>query len=382
MGNAGFVFSEKPIRIERGEGPYLYDDSGNEFLDFGASYACTPTGHCHPQVVDAVVEQARKLLYVQGSYPVDARDALYDRLAAIAPGDLENVWLCNSGTEANEAALKFARAATGDAKIVATRRGFHGRTMGALATTWKGKYKAPYEPLIDGVEFVDYGDADQLVDAVDADTAAVILEPVQGEGGVHPAPAEYLQAVRDVTEDEGAAMIVDEIQSGLGRTGSLWACEHAGVEPDALTAAKGIASGLPMGATLVADWLAEEHGDHGSTFSGGPTVSAAAEATLDVIVEEDLPGNAADVGGYLRDEIEAGIESGEIDARGVRGQGMILGIEVKRGANRLLKELALNHGILALPAGRTVLRLLPPLTIDESHADEVVAAIADVTGGN
>jgi len=382
MGNAGFVFSEKPIRIERGEGPYLYDDNGNEYLDFGASYACTPTGHCHPQVVDAIVEQAKQLLYVQGSYPVDARDALYDRLAAIAPGDLENVWLCNSGTEANEAALKFARAATGDAKIVATKQAFHGRTMGALATTWKGKYKAPYEPLIGGVDHVDYGDADALAEAVDSDTAAVILEPVQGEGGIHPATVEYLQAARDVTDDAGAAMVVDEIQTGLGRTGALWACEHAGVEPDALTTAKGIASGLPMGATLVADWLAEEHGDHGSTFSGGPTVSAAAEATLDVIVEEDLPGNAADVGGYLREELEAGIESGEIDARGVRGQGLMIGIEVKRGANRLLKELALNHGILALPAGRTVLRLLPPLTIDESPADEVVDAIADVTGGD
>ncbi|AGN01525.1 acetylornithine aminotransferase [Salinarchaeum sp. Harcht-Bsk1] len=382
MGNAGFVFSEKPIRIERGEGPYLYDDNGNEFLDFGASYACTPTGHCHPEVVDAVVEQAKQLLYVQGSYPVDARDALYDRLAAIAPGDLENVWLCNSGTEANEAALKFARAATGDSKLVATKQAFHGRTMGALATTWKGKYKAPYEPLIGGVDHVDYGDADQLADAVDGDTAAIILEPVQGEGGVHPATAEYLQAARDVADDNGAALVIDEIQTGLGRTGSLWACERADVVPDALTTAKGLASGLPMGATLVADWLAEEHGDHGSTFSGGPTVSAAAEATLDVIVEENLPRNAAEVGGYLREEIEAGIESGEIDARGVRGQGLMLGIEVKRGANRLLKELALDHGILALPAGRTVLRLLPPLTIDESHADEVVAAIADVTGGD
>jgi len=382
MGNAGFVFSEKPIRIERGEGPYLYDDSGTEYLDFGASYACTPTGHCHPDVIDAVVEQARNLLYVQGSYPVDARDALYDRLAAIAPGDLENVWLCNSGTEANEAALKFARAATGDSKIVATKQAFHGRTMGALATTWKGKYKAPYEPLIDGVDHVDYDDADQLAEAVDDDTAAIILEPVQGEGGVHPATAEYLQAARDVADDTGAALVMDEIQTGLGRTGSLWACEQADVVPDALTTAKGIASGLPMGATLVADWLAEEHGDHGSTFSGGPTVSAAAEATLDVIVEENLPQNAAEVGGYLREEIEAGIDSGAIDARGVRGQGLMIGIEVKRGSNRLLKQLALNHGILALPAGRSVLRLLPPLTIDESHADEVVAAIADVTGGS
>jgi len=382
MGDAGFVFSEKPIRIERGEGPYLYDDGGTEYLDFGASYACTPAGHCHPDVVDAVVEQARDLLYVQGSYPVDSRDALYERLAALAPDGLENVWLCNSGTEANEAALKFARSATGDAEIVATKQGFHGRTMGALSTTWKDKYKADYEPLLADVTFVDYGDAEALAGAVDEDTAAVIVEPVQGEGGVNPAPAEYLQAIRDVTSDAGAAMIVDEIQTGLGRSGAIWACEQAGVVPDALTTAKGLASGLPMGATLVADWLAEDHGNHGSTFSGGPTVSAAAAATLSVIVEEDLPGNAAEVGGYLREELEAGIEAGEIDARGVRGQGLMLGIEVKRGSNRLLKELALNHQVLALPAGRTVLRLLPPLTIDDSHADDVVEAISDVTGGD
>ncbi len=376
---SGFVFSEKPLRIERGQGPYLYDDTGTEYLDAGASYACTPAGHSHPTVVDAVTEQVEKLLYVQASYPVDARDALYEKLAAVAPGPIDNVWLCNSGTEANEAALKFARAATGDSKIVATTRGFHGRTMGALATTWKDKYKAPYEPLIGAIDFVEYGDEEALKAAVDDETAALILEPVQGEGGIHPAPHEYLQTARDVTEDAGAAMIMDEIQTGVGRTGAIWACERAGIVPDALTTAKGIASGLPLGATLVRDWLAENHGDHGSTFSGGPTISAAAKATLDVLVEEDLPGNAADVGGYLIEELQAAIDDGEINAREVRGQGLMIGIEVKRGANRLLKQLALNEQLLALPAGRTVLRLLPPLIIDRSHADQIVESIAAVT---
>ncbi len=377
---SGFVFSEKPLRIERGQGPYLYDDSGTKYFDAGASYACTPTGHCHPDVVDAVAEQARELLYVQASYPVDARDELYAKLATLAPGDINNVWLCNSGTEANEAALKFARAATGNSKIIASKRGFHGRTMGALATTWKDKYKSPYQPLIGDVDFVEYGDADALSAAVDDDTAAVILEPVQGEGGIHPAPDEYLQAARDITADAGVALIMDEIQTGVGRTGAIWACDKAGIVPDALTTAKGIASGLPMGATLVRDWLADNHGDHGSTFSGGPTISAAAKATLDVLVEDDLPGNAADVGGYLMDELQSAIDAGAIDAREVRGQGLMVGIEVKRGANRLLKKLALKQQLLALPAGRTVLRLLPPLIIDRSHADEIVDAIAAVTG--
>ncbi len=378
---SGFVFSEKPLPIDHGEGTYLYDTDGTEYLDAGASYACTPVGHSHPAVVDAVTTQAEQLLYVQGSYPVAARTELYDRLATVAPGDIDNVWLCNSGTEANEAALKFARAATGDSKIVATKRGFHGRTMGALATTWKDKYKAPYEPLIGDVEFVEYGDTAALQDAIDDETAAFILEPMQGEGGIYSAPTEYLEVAREQTAAVNAALIVDEIQTGIGRTGTLWATEQAGIVPDAITTAKGIASGLPMGATLVKDWLADNHGDHGSTFSGGPTVSAAANATLRVLIEEDLPANAAAVGEYLMAELETAIETGRIDAREVRGQGLMIGIEVKRGANRLLKQLALTEQVLALPAGRTVLRLLPPLIIDRSHADRLVEAIATVTGG-
>jgi LysW-gamma-L-lysine/LysW-L-ornithine aminotransferase len=370
---SGFVFSEKPIRIERGEGPYLYADDGTEYLDFGASYACTPTGHCHPRVVEAVREQAGELFYVQGSYPNDARDSLYRKLAEISPG-LENVWLCNSGTEANEAALKFARSATGKEKIVAAMRGFHGRTMGALAATWKGKYKEPFEPLTPGFEFVPYGDSEKLAEAVDEETAAVILEPIQGEGGINPAPEGYLEAAREVCDETGAALILDEIQTGLGRTGETWACEHDGVTPDILTTAKGIASGLPLGATLCADWIAEGAGPHGSTFSGNPLMCAAATATLDVLVEEELTANAAEVGGYLRDELNGS----DLPVRDVRGRGLMIGVEVKRGANRLLRDLALEHRILALPAGRTVLRLLPPLVIDEGHADSVVAAVSDV----
>lgn len=374
---SGFVFSEKPIEIERGEGVHLYDTNGREYLDFGASYACTPVGHCHPDVVDAITAQARDLLYVQASYPHAERTALYEQLADLAPVDVDNVWLCNSGTEANEAALKFARSATGRSKIIATTRGFHGRTMGALATTWKKKYKTPFEPLAGGVEFVEYGDADALAEAVDAETAAVILEPIQGEGGINPASTDYLQAARVYTAQHGAALVMDEIQTGLGRTGTLWACERADVVPDALTTAKGLGSGLPIGATLVRDWVAEDAGDHGSTFSGNPVTCAAAGATLDVLVEESVPKHAADVGGYLRTALEA--ELGD-DVRDVRGAGLLVGLEVKRGANRILRELAIEHGILALPAGRTVVRLLPPLVVEREHIDQVVDALAEVIG--
>jgi len=368
---SGFVFGEKPIQIAGGEGVHLHGEAGTEYLDMGASYACTPAGHCHPDVVAAVREQAADLLYVQGSYPTATRTALHDRLAELGPGDCSNVWLCNSGTEANEAALKFARHATGRETVVAAKRGFHGRTLGALAATWKQQYREGFA-VPEHVEFVDFGDPDALRAAVDDETAAVLLEPVQGEGGVRPAPDGYLRAARDVCDQTGAALVLDEVQTGLGRTGSLWACQRAGVEPDALTVAKGLGSGLPVAATLVADWLAADAGDHGSTFSGGPVPCAAALATLDVIEDEALAANAADVGGYLRDALA------DLPVRDVRGAGLLVGVEVKRGANRALRDLAVDHRVLALPAGRTVVRLLPPLTVGEEHADRVVDALEAV----
>ncbi|PSP87419.1 aspartate aminotransferase family protein [Halobacteriales archaeon QS_4_69_34] len=375
---SGFVFSEKPIRIERGEGALLYGADGTEYLDFGASYAVCPLGHGHPDVVGAATDQLERLTYVQASYPVDARDRLYDRLAATAPGDVSKVWLCNSGTEANEAALKFARSATGREKIVATMQGFHGRTMGALATTWKQQYREGFEPLIGGVEFVPYGDSEAMAEAVDGETAAVIVEPLQGEGGVNPASTEYLQAVRERTAQHGAAMVIDEIQTGLGRTGTLWAADAHDVVPDVLTTAKGLANGLPIGATLCREWIAEGAGDHGSTFSGGPVVCAAADATLETIAAEDVPSHAAEMGAYLATELAAAL--GDV-AREIRGSGLMLGIEVKRGANRVLRDLAIEHGMLALPAGRSVVRLLPPLVIGEDEADRAVDALAAALTG-
>jgi len=375
MSDANFVTSEKPIRLESGDGVYVTSERGTEYLDCGASYACTPLGHGHPAVTEAAREQLESLTFAQASYPVDARDRAYATLAAAAPGDIDKVWLCNSGTEANEAALKFARSATGNSKLIATTRGFHGRTMGALTTTWKDEYKEPYEPLIGDVEFVTYGDTEELREAVDDETAGVIMEPIQGEGGVHTPTQEYLEAAREATEEAGAALIFDEVQTGVGRTGSLWNCEKKGVVPDMLTTAKGLANGLPVGATLCADWVAEGAASHNATFSGGPVISAALDATVSTVVEEGWDEHAGEVGSYLREELRN--ELGD-DVREVRGEGLLVGVEVKRGANRITKELALEHQILALPAGRTVVRFLPPLTLEKSHADDIVAALAEV----
>ncbi|WP_135535060.1 aspartate aminotransferase family protein [Halostella pelagica] len=371
----GFVFSEKPIGIERGDGAYVYGDDGTEYLDMGASYACVPLGHGHTAVTEAVTEQFEKLTFVQASYPNAARTAAYETLAETAPDPIDKVWLSNSGTEANEAALKFARAATGDSKLVATMQGFHGRTMGSLATTWKNKYKDPYEPLIGDVEFVPYDDTEALDDAVDEDTAGFIVEPVQGEGGINPASTEYLRAARDITEDAGAALIFDEVQTGMGRTGALWSAQRAGVTPDMITSAKGLANGFPVGATLCRDWIAENYGSHASTFSGGPVISAAAGTTVSTIVDEGIPEHAAAMGEYLHTELDAAVGD---EVREIRSEGLMVGVEVGRGANRALKELALNHDVLALPAGRTVVRLLPPLTIGEAEVDHVVDALAEV----
>lgn len=375
---SGFVFAEKPIALARGSGVHLFDEDGDRYLDFGASYACVPLGHAHPAVREAVTAQLGSLPYAHGSYPVEVRTAAYRRVAALAPDGLDDVWLCNSGTEAVEAALKFVRAATGRAHVVAAMRGFHGRTMGSLSLTWDPGYREGVEPLLPEVEFVPFGDADALVDAVRTDTAAVVLEPIQGEGGVHPAGTRYLRTARGATRAVGAALVLDEIQTGLGRTGEWWACEDAGVTPDVITLAKGLANGLPVGATVVADWVADGIGDHGSTFAGNPAVCAATVATVDRLVVDDLAARAAATGAYLRDRLEGAIDAGALPARGVRGEGLLLGVELKRRVGPVLRELALDHRILALPAGGSVLRLLPPLTVERTHIDELVHGLTEV----
>ena len=370
-----FIFSRKNININHGNGVHLYTVDGTKYLDLGASYACVPAGHNHPHIISAIQTQLEKLSYVQGSYPISIRDDFYEKLVQISPGNIQNVWLCNSGTEANEAAIKFARHATQRSQIISTRQAFHGRTMGSLSATWKPTYKKGFEPLIPDFDFVTFGDIESLTDSISEDTAAVIVEPIQGEGGVNLPPSNYLQEVRKVTEEVGAAMILDEIQTGLGRTGSFWNCNQTNVVPDILTSAKGMASGLPIGVTLCKDWIAENPGDHGSTFSGGPVICAAGNATIDVIINENLPENASKVGSYLLKELKDTIGS---KTRDIRGSGLLLGIEVKRGSGPILTKLAKDHGILALPAGKTVVRILPPLTLNRSHADDFILAMNDL----
>ena len=370
-----FIFSRKNIRIDRGDGVYLYTPDGTAYLDLGASYACVPVGHNHPDVISSIQNQLEKLSYVQGSFPVTIRDDFHEKLIEISPGDIQNIWLCNSGTEANEAAIKFARHATKRSQIISTKQAFHGRTLGALSATWKPTYKKGFGPLTPDFDFATFGDVESLVDTISEETAAVIVEPIQGEGGVNLPPPGYLQEVRKITEEVGAAMILDEIQTGLGRTGSFWTCNQDNIVPDILTSAKGLANGLPIGATFCKDWIANDPGNHGGTFSGGPVICAAGNATIDVIQRENLSNNASKLGSYIIKELEGAIGD---QTRDIRGSGLLIGIQVKHGSGPILNKLASNHGILALPAGKTVVRLLPPLTIDKTHAEDFISAITQI----
>jgi acetylornithine/LysW-gamma-L-lysine aminotransferase len=296
------------------------------------------------------------------------------KLAQLIPG-LDRVFLCNSGTESVEAAIKFARLSTGRKNVVAAMRAFHGRTYGALSATFNKKYREGFEPLVPGFNHVPYNNIEALSKAVTEETAAVILEVVQGEGGVYPASAEYIQAARQICDARGALLIVDEIQTGFGRTGKMFAIQHFGITPDLLTCAKALAGGVPMGAVLIGRSVKNlSPGVHGSTFGGNPLSCAAASAMLDVIQEEDLPGQAAAKGAYLFDKLKQ-IHAPNI--REVRGRGLMIGIELKQKVAPYIKALQ-EKRVIALNAGMTVIRLLPPLVISYEQMDHLVDVLSEV----
>lgn len=365
------LYVKRPVTIVRGEGAVVWDNQGRAYIDCVAGHGVANIGHSHPKVAQAVAEQAARLITCPEMFYNDTRARLLERLGNLVPG-MERVFLCNSGTEAVEAAIKFARFSTGRPGIVAAMRGFHGRTLGALSATWNKKYRTPFEPLVPGFTHIPFNKPEALDEAVTEETAAVILEVVQGEGGIHPATPEFLQRAQAVCRERGALLIVDEIQSGMGRTGKLFAFQHYGVQPDLVTLAKGIAGGIPMGAVLLGERVALlKPGIHGTTFGGNPVAAAASLAALEVLEEENLPQRAAEVGAYFLERLRA-IQSPLI--REVRGLGLMLGVELKQKVASYIQAL-LEHGVLALPAGLTVIRFLPPLVITREQVDQVVAAL-------
>ena len=371
------TYIKQPIVIVRGLGASLFDVDGVEYLDCSSGHGVANLGHAHPKIAEAIYKQASTLITLFETFPNDKRAELMEKMTSLVDG-LDRVFFCNSGTESVEAALKFARISTGRKNIVAAMRAFHGRTYGSLSATFNKKYREGFEPLVPGFSHVAFNNIEALEKAVNAETAAVILEVVQGEGGVYPANLEYIQAARRICDERGTLLIVDEIQTGFGRTGRLFAIQHFGATPDLLTCAKSLAGGVPMGAILIGSNVKNlTPGVHSSTFGGNPLTCAAAVAALTVIEEEGLSAQAEAKGKYLINKLKQ-IHSSNI--REVRGLGLMIGIEMKQKVAPYLKILQ-EKRVIALNAGMTVIRLLPPLVISYEQIDHLVNVLTEVLAG-
>lgn len=364
------------VAFVRGDGCRLWDADGREYLDCMAGIAVASLGHAHPRLARAIAEQAQRLIVCPQNLGNDVRAEFLEALAARLPSGVDRVFLSNSGAEANEAALKWAVVATGRRTIVAAKRGFAGRTMGALSLTWESAYREPFAPLPYPVRWVSYDDIDELEAAVDDDVAAIWLEPIQGEGGVHVASDAYLQRARALADAHGALLAIDEIQTGAGRTGRFLALEHAGVTPDLVTMAKGLAGGVPIGAVAMSERVARAMpaGGHGTTFGGNPLSAAAGLAVLGTFDDEGLLSHVERVGERLRRGL-AEIDSSRV--RSVRGRGLMLGLELKEKVAPSVAALR-EAGVLVINAGATVIRFVPPLIISEAEVDEVVRRVSAV----
>ena len=371
------MYPWRGITLVRGDGAEVEDDQGRRYIDCVGGIGAANVGHANPEVARAVAEQARTLTACPGIFHNDQRARLMDKLVSLVPGALGRVFLCNSGAEAVEAALKLARLATGRVRVVAAVRGFHGRTMGALSATFSKKYREPFAPLVPGASFVPFGDAAKLRAALgagsgeDGDVAAVLLEPVQGEGGVRPASRDYLRAARDACDEAGALLILDEVQTGFCRTGRMFACEHYDVAPDMLCLAKAVGAGVPLGAVLANDKVPPAISLHGTTSAGSPLACAAALAAVRFMEDRDLASRSRALGAFFSERFA---EPWPARVRAVRQIGLMIGVELRERCRPHLDALA-RRGVLALPAGAGVIRLLPPLVITEEQLARVADAL-------
>ena len=372
MGN---LYQRFPVTIEKGEGAHVWDIDGKEYIDCMGGYGVALVGHQNKRVNNAIKEQIDKIITVHSSLYNKTREEFLKTLIGLAPEKLTQVHLNNSGAEAIEAAIKFARKFTGKKGMVAMKGSYHGKSFGALSITFNPKYKKAFAPLVEKVSFASFGDIESLKSVIDEDTAFVILEPVQGESGINVAPEGFLQEVRKLCDEKGILLIFDEIQAGLGRTGRLWACDHWNTAPDILCLAKGIAGGVPMGATLVRpDILASmSKGEHSSTFGGNPISCAAGTAALKALTEDGLIENSDKMGKVFREGLED-LKRKHSIIREIRGKGLMIGIELKFEVRDILMGL-IREGVLMLYSGRNILRILPPLVISEEDVTKVLHAL-------
>ena len=371
----GGLYQRFPVTIEKGVGAHVWDVDGKEYIDCMGGYGVAIVGHQNKRVVKAIKEQVDKIITVHSSLYNKTREEFLKTLIGLAPKGLTQVHLNNSGAEAIEAAIKFARKFTGKKGMVAMKGSYHGKSLGALSLTFNPKYKKAFEPLVEKVSFASFGDIESLRSTIDEDTAFVILEPIQGESGINVAPDGFLQEVRKVCDEKGILLIFDEIQAGLGRTGRLWACDHWNTAPDILCLAKGIAGGVPMGATLVRpDILASmSKGEHSSTFGGNPLSCAAGIATLQALTQDGLIENSEKMGKFFREGLEKLKEKHSI-IREIRGKGLMIGVELKFEVKDILMNL-IKEGILMLYSGRNILRILPPLVISKEDITKVLQTL-------
>ncbi|MCL6099918.1 MAG: aspartate aminotransferase family protein [Bacteroidetes bacterium] len=368
------VYPRRDVVLVKGKGARVWDDQDNEYIDMAAGISVANIGHSNEKVVEALTKQASTLITCPNTFYNDTKAIFLEKLFSIAPKNLTKAFLTNSGTEAIEGAIKFVRLNTKKTKFIAAMKGFHGRTLGALSATYKKEYREGFEPLVPGFTFVPYNNFEKLAEAVDDDTAGIILEPIQGEGGINVGQKEYFQKVRQLCDEKNILLIIDEIQTGFCRTGKMFAIENLGIEADIMTLAKSIAGGFPMGAILCSDKIQVEKSKHGSTFGGNPLACAAGIASIDFMIENKLWEQAEAKGKYFKDKLE---KLNLSKVREIRIVGLMIGIELKDKSQPVIVEL-LNKGIISLPAGTTVLRMLPPLVISYEDLDTVVEKLAEI----
>ena len=372
MGN---LYQRFPVTIEKGLGSHVWDVDGKEYIDCMGGYGVALVGHRNERVVNALKSQLEKIITVHSSFYNKTREEFLKTLISVAPKGLSQVHLNNSGAEAVEAAIKFARKFTGKKGMVAMTGSYHGKSMGALSLTFSPKYRKMFQPLVEKVSFAKFGEIESLRSTIDEDTGFVILEPIQGESGIHVAPDGYLQDVRKLCDEKGILLIFDEIQAGLGRTGRMWASEHWNTTPDIMCLAKGIAGGVPMGVTLVKSEILSVmgKGEHSSTFGGNPLSCAAGTAALQALTQDGLIENAEKMGKKFHEGLEDLKEKHKI-IREVRGKGLMIGVELKFEVKDILMD-GIKNGILLLYSGRNILRLLPPLVISEEDITKVLETL-------
>jgi acetylornithine/LysW-gamma-L-lysine aminotransferase len=371
------TYQKFPVAIVRGKGALVWDDKGKEYVDCMGGYGVAIVGHSNDRVVAAITRQAEKLITCHGSLYNDARAEFLETLASCAPKGLDAAFLSNSGAEAVEVAIKLGRKVTGKKGLIAMKGAYHGKTAGALSATWSKRYREPFEPLLQGVKHVENGDLGALEREIDADIGAVIVEPIQGEGGIVLPPKDFLRGVREICDKKGVLLIADEIQTGLGRTGKLWAMENWGVVPDIMTVAKGLAGGVPIGATVTRAEILDslKKGEATSTFGGNPLACAAGTATLRYILDNDLPSQAKKKGKLYLDKLKAMGREHQL-TREARGLGLMLAFELRVDIQELLNE-AMSMGVIFTYSGRTIVRMLPPLVITERQIDRSVRMLGD-----